>query len=132
MELLGCTGVIQTLCEISRPAHLPWQLARLGRCVLAVDKSGGESWVDRAHSSSSGEQREWKKRGNLSQMCVSFSMLWSYSYVWDSISLSQSYPLYFYIHSSAFHSPCLFLPFCLFFSPAFSSCWEMTQLGCHG
>lgn len=40
VELLGCTRVIQTLREINRPSHLPWQLARLGRCVLAADKSG--------------------------------------------------------------------------------------------
>lgn len=32
--------VIQTLHKINRPSHLPWQLARLGMCVLAADKSG--------------------------------------------------------------------------------------------
>lgn len=38
-ELLGCMRVIQTLREIKRPSHLPWQSARLGRCVLAADES---------------------------------------------------------------------------------------------
>lgn len=128
MELLGCTRVIQTLREISRPSHLPWQLARLGRCVLAVDKSGESPRLTghtprRVMNNVSGREREKKKLGTLSQICVAY--LWFYSHsmlrqLYLVFHLSFSGLILFIFTLRPFHSLCLFLPCFLFFSPAFS------------
>lgn len=103
--------VIQTLHEINRPSHLPWQLARLGRCVLAVDKSGespgltGQDTHRQVANNVSG-----KSEGKLSQISAAvllFSFLRNCSHIQDSFSLSYAQSSLFSHLVFCFYSLCL-------------------------
>lgn len=82
-------SVTQTLHEINGPSHLPWQLARLGRCVLAVDKSG-ESPGLTGHT----PRQVANNVSGKAQICAFvflLSVLWSCSHIQDSIALQISH-----------------------------------------
>lgn len=130
VELLGCMRVIQTHHEINRPSHLPWQLARLGRCVLAVDESGESPGLTGHTPRPVANNVSGKSEGS----CHKFVHLWFYSPFYKTTAIFWIpplflNPLYLYIYSSL----CLCLPalFPLFLT-CFFSCWEMTQLGGRG
>lgn len=110
MELLGCMRVIQTVREINRPSHLPWQLAQLGRCVLAVDKSGESPGLTehtpcQVANNVSGKSKLSHKGTHRAIFRIPFFLFFILT------------PLYFNIYSSAFQSLYPFLPCFLFFSP---------------
>lgn len=126
VELLGCMRVIQTLLEINQPSHLPWQLTRLGRCVLAVDKSEESLGLTGHTPRRVANNVSGKSEGS----CHKYVHPWFYSRfcgtaaIFRIPSLFLFLSLHFYVHSSAFYSlqvsVSFSLPRFLFFSPAFS------------